>query len=67
MPNLSDAPLDGLKVEYPKRKSLPESEDKELNQFFSDLHESLAKSQKPQEFHLSEEELFDCYAKSPTE
>ena len=22
MPNLSDAPLDGLKIEYPKRKSI---------------------------------------------
>lgn len=49
---LSDASLDGLKVEYPKRKELPEI--KELDQDLSD-------------FTPTTEELFDCYVRSNTE
>lgn len=47
----NDATLDGLKVEYPKRK---EQETKELDQDLSD-------------FTPPPEELFDCYVRSDTE
>lgn len=54
---------DELKITYPDRKP----ENKELNQVLSDFYESLAKSQKPLDHCLSDEELFDCYVRSDTE
>lgn len=43
------------------------SSDDELEKLLVDVYESLAKSQKPLDVTLSQEELFDCYAKSSPE